>query len=197
MSAIVIGFLNPGAGGGVQTFDGPLVGTGSFNIDAAVGAFTGVDGLPTSVDDEADFQAFVTALLAKATEVNDAGVSIANHAARRFVGVGGGGNDTIGAQNTDDGRFYGRGGDDRLASLSGTTEDTLDGGDGADRLWGGGGNDSIVGGAGDDTLLGATGDDTLRGGDGVDLGDYSHSEGALFVSLAIFGPHFTGPAAWT
>jgi Ca2+-binding RTX toxin-like protein len=61
---------------------------------------------------------------------------------------GGGGSDTIVAQNN--------------------APNTLNGGAGDDSVTGGGGNQSLLGGAGNDTLVAGSGTQTLSGGDGAD-----------------------------
>ncbi|MFO0827155.1 MAG: hypothetical protein U0572_03310 [Phycisphaerales bacterium] len=131
---------------------------------------------------------------------------------------GGAGNDTlIGGVGND--VLLGGDGDDNLSGGEGTDtldggagNDTLDGGNGNDTLQGGDGNDSLLGGngddvldggsgtdtldggAGNDTLRGGAGNDTLVGGAGTDTADYSTSDTAVTVNLAVTTAQNTGGA---
>ncbi|WP_181702018.1 cadherin domain-containing protein [Chthonobacter albigriseus] len=76
---------------------------------------------------------------------------------------------------------------------AGTTELSVDGGDGddtiigsagSDTLYGGAGNDSIVGGEGNEVLVGGSGNDTLNGGGWWDTVDYSGDNTAVSVNLS-------------
>ena len=73
---------------------------------------------------------------------------------------GGGGNDTLDAQNsTGPNDLFGGDGNDVV--IGGSLDDHLDGGLGNDRLFGQAGDDTITGGAGNDSLVGGAGTDRL------------------------------------
>ncbi len=61
-----------------------------------------------------------------------------------------------------------QGGDGADVICGGLGRDTITGGDGNDIITGGGGNDSVRGGAGDDSISGGVGNDSLHGEDGTD-----------------------------
>ncbi|MCC1491847.1 hypothetical protein [Cognatishimia sp. F0-27] len=91
-------------------------------------------------------------------------------------------------------RIEGRGGDDTINGFGGS--DTLIGGDGDDSvtgslngrnlLEGGIGSDTLTGGGRNDTLIGGAGADIMDGdGGNQDLADYSASDAAVSVALAL------------
>lgn len=63
--------------------------------------------------------------------------------------------------------------------------DNLTGDDSANRLDGGLGGDILDGGNGDDVLVGGEGADSLNGGEGLDTSDYSSSNAAVVINLAL------------
>jgi Ca2+-binding RTX toxin-like protein len=194
MVEVVAGFWNEATRvGRVLTYDGPVSSVPGSDFDVAVGAFTGLAGLGEIADEES-FDAFALGLLVKTSEVNDAGIAVNHPFARRFVGVGGGGNDTILAQNSEEGQFYGRGGDDWMEAVNDGpgVSDSMNGGDGADLLWGGDGDNTLFGGAGDDTLRGGADADTLLGSAGLDTVTYSRATAGVVVNLLALGPQNTG-----
>jgi Ca2+-binding RTX toxin-like protein len=79
--------------------------------------------------------------------------------------------------------FSGGAGADTALGQNGA--DALHGEAGNDSLNGGAGNDLLTGGDNDDVLVGGTGADQLIGGAGVDSADYSASNGAVRVNLAV------------
>jgi Ca2+-binding RTX toxin-like protein len=65
--------------------------------------------------------------------------------------------------------------------LTGSGDDTIDGGEGADAMWGFDGADVVGGGLGGDGMVGGPGRDTLDGGEGNDFlfgGDFSVANGS-------------------
>lgn len=80
----------------------------------------------------------------------------------------------------------GDGNANHIRAVSGTGNNTFDGGGGDDTLEGGAGNDTLLGGSGTDSILGGSGDDllsqgfggpneTLDGGTGTDTADWSYN----------------------
>ena len=191
MTGIVWGSWNGSSGSGEVAAYDTLSGAGTPNIDVAIGAFTSTAGMP-AIQSQADFDSFALSMLVRTTDVNDAGIEAVGIVADDFLGVGGGGDDVITAMNFGDGEFYGRGGDDRLESIFGDANDSLNGGDGNDRLFGADGDNTLIGGAGDDTLFGGLDGETLAGGAGSDTADYLRAEDDVVVNLVATGPQFTG-----
>ncbi len=125
---------------------------------------------------------------------DDSGTRLMADGKYHAVGLYGGlGNDKI----------FGDNGNDELSGQSGN--DRLEGGLGDDWLFGGNGKDKLYGNAGDDKLVGGTAEelpnegDLLNGGSGIDVVDYSRTDGvtaALDGSLAgtfgAFGDTFVG-----
>lgn len=80
---------------------------------------------------------------------------------------GTGGNDVLRPTTNSDGRIYGLGGDDNIAT-DGARNDHFHGGDGNDYLSSAHGQDRLFGEAGDDILIGGFDSDLLDGGAGTD-----------------------------
>ena len=97
--------------------------------------------------------------------------------------LSGSGNDTLNGGWRDD-RFNGGDGRDYLYGEAG--DDVLTGGDGRDYLRGGDDNDKLYGGSGVDYLVGGAGDDILDGGAGDDTAvfDYSSATADLTLDLS-------------
>ena len=192
MTAMVLGTFHEGEGDGdVLTYDSyPSGGSGAFEADYVLGAFTGVFGLPATIESREDFEALGLAMLVKDTEINDAGVSFEGLVSRTFLGIGGGGGDVFKVSAFEGATVYGRGGDDRI-SIFADANDSLNGGDGADLLYGAGGDKTLVGWAGDDTLMGGAGAETLLAGAGVDTLDYQKVGVGVVVNLLATGPQET------
>ena len=194
MVAIVYGSFNPTllqGEIGVEPGNSWPANGGAPSIDFAVGAFTGKFELPDTIQVSEDWDAFAAALVAKTSQVNDAGIALANFSANRFVGVGGGGDDRFEVTSTVGARIDGRGGDDTLEVSGANSADTLNGGDGDDRLTAWAGNDVVDGGDGDDSVFGGQGDDTMAGGAGIDTLMFGGGD-PLTVSLAGPGPQAVG-----
>src|SRR5262245_10313792 len=96
MADIVFGALNLTAGAGTVSQATTTLTGGGTNVRFAVGAFTGLSGLPTSINSAAQFDAFAAALLAKTTEVSTTGINVQLHWAD-MLGIGGLGDDTFAA----------------------------------------------------------------------------------------------------
>lgn len=77
------------------------------------------------------------------------------------------GNDVLRPLTNSDGRIYGLGGDDNIATDA-ARNDHFHGGDGNDYLSSAHGDDRLFGDAGDDVLIGGFGSDLLNGGAGTD-----------------------------
>ena len=77
-------------------------------------------------------------------------------------------------------------------ALTGTGNDTLDGGLGNDTIYGQDGNDTLYGGDGDDTLVGGSGTDYLNGGRGFDYASFI--DAAAGVTARLDGLAGTGDA---
>ncbi|WP_336489405.1 beta strand repeat-containing protein [Methylobacterium nigriterrae] len=103
---------------------------GGTNVYLAIGAFTGLTGLPSSITSVADWQAFRTAMLAKTSEVSSTPLNLIGEDYAQFLGVGSSSADSIG----------------------------LNGGPGPALVIGNGGNDTITGGgSGGDVTAGYSG----------------------------------------
>lgn len=152
------GFNTTAVAGDVQASNDPTLIGGGTNVDWAVGAFTGTNGLPATANTLAEFNAYALALLAKTDELSNTAVNV-ELSANRFIFVGGGGNDrfVITSSSAAGGSAYGKGGND-----------TITGGRGNDVLEGGAGADSVSGGQGSDIFYATASD--LVSGDFIDGG---------------------------
>jgi Ca2+-binding RTX toxin-like protein len=95
--------------------------------------------------------------------------------------MGGDGNDTIHAADSDD-VVYGGAGSDEIFDLYGN--DTIYGGSDRDGILDSSGNDAIYGGSGDDVVWAGEGDDAYHGGSGFDTINFTRSLDAVNVDLS-------------
>ena len=165
MPNVVFGAFNLTANaGGIGEATNTLSGGGT-NVVFAVGAFTGLSGLPQTVTSFAEWNAFAVALDAKATEVSTTGITV-NLDASQLLGIGGHGDDSF-----------------TVSSFSGPA--IVRGGAGNDTLSGGGAPDQLLGENGNDSLTGSRGNDILDGGADTDTATYfgNRAEYTLSVTL--------------
>lgn len=101
--------------------------------------------------------------------------------------VGGGGDNSLTGNDTQNDSIWGAGGTDVLygGPSTGGGDDLLDGGNASDTLYGGAGNDTLIGGAGNNT------GDALYGGTGTDTADFSRNLTALGQNTFTFTPNTT------
>jgi Ca2+-binding RTX toxin-like protein len=156
MNAEIAFFDTLSGTGQTQELLGVTPGMAGGSDYAAIGAFDGSDGLPppgTVLTSLAEFEAYVTQLEAKTTQISADPIGAQLFGiSTGYLLLGGTGDDVVTSDGTvtGDGLMVGRSGDDALQG--GIGHNTLEGGAGADTLTSSGTGDKLVGGPGADHI---------------------------------------------